>query len=150
LAAITPDQFIAPEAELRKSDRRVAVASDDIKKLFTLASLLAKETEEFGDELHRMMKATPPKGRATLVSEGLKKLKAMHGQVAVLSKILSKVLWLEVRRQHPDLSAAFDPGIRKDWSLVVSNDVFNADDDCRACVWSDTCEARDQQWVLAA
>lgn len=135
LAAITPEQFTAPPVEQKDGDHIVAVATDDVKRLFTLRDRLIGKCNEF-------MKITRPlsedlmmgilingqhKANVELNTPGspmyeaeakLKRALVELQSANSFLQIVDGIFWLEVRRQHPDLEDKSVVGIRHDWSLL--------------------------------
>lgn len=139
LAAITADQFTAPNAEMEDGDHVVATANDDIKRLFVLRNRLSDKHNELAksadlslaDLTEYLFKHGQHKAVAELEIPGspmfeaeakLKRTIAEMQGVGSLHKIVDGIFWLEVRRQHPDLEGKSTVGIRSDWSLVWTED----------------------------
>ena len=135
LAAITPEQFIAPPAEQEDGDHVVAVANDDVKRLYVLRDRMVDKCNELTKSARPLAEglmkdifmAGPRKARVDLTTpdspmyEAEAKLKIVLAELQSadsLRKIVEDIFWLEVRRQHPDLKDKNTVGIRSDWSLV--------------------------------
>ncbi|MCR4333477.1 MAG: hypothetical protein NUV60_00430 [Patescibacteria group bacterium] len=133
LAAITPEQFITPEYVREPGVTVVATATDDVKQLFTLRSLLTDEIEKIADDGVRLAEKmltdamTDPESAdeqlrtpGSSLLEGTAKLEQMQNELMKLTRlhgIVDKIFWLEVRRQSPALVSKSRVCICSDWSL---------------------------------
>lgn len=138
LSAITPEQFTAPPAGPEDGDHVVAVATDDIKRLYVLRDRLIDKCNELVTSAnplsmglmedifkHGQRAAVELKTPGSPMYEAEAKLKRTLAElqsVDSLKKIVENIFWLEVRRQHPDLEGKKIIGIRSDWSLVWTED----------------------------
>ncbi|MDP1689921.1 MAG: hypothetical protein Q8L52_01830 [bacterium] len=148
LAAITPEQFVAPTNMPREEDMHaVATATDDIKRLCALRDSLITKHNTLSNELNQLVKsllmAALDDPLKTIEELGVPNSPSMQGKAQVeqldaerteifaLIKIVVKILWLEVRRQHPDLASNSRVCICDDWSLCweenKSEDEFSAE-----------------------
>lgn len=147
LAAITPEQFTAPPAGQEDGDHVVAMATDDVKRLFTLRDRLIGKCNEFtkitrplseglmmGIFINGQHKASvelnTPGSPMYEAEAKLKRALVELQSVNSFLQIVDGIFWLEVRRQHPDLEDKGTIGIRSDWSLVWM-DEENEEDDTR-------------------
>lgn len=145
LGAITPEQYIAPEPDTKpdKDAVVVATANDDIKKLFTLQCILVGQIKDLSVSLleasQTCLREALQKGPSrtmeeietpgTTLFEGNAKMPALKAEtddLTELLKIVRGMLWLDIRRQHPDLASAQSVGISSDWTLRWKG---NGDDD---------------------
>lgn len=140
LAASTPEQFIVPDVARPKEASFVCMASDDIKRLFTLRSNLVNEMDNLiKSDLRASLDALTEistrnlhdemvDGLKTLGSRALELKKELFGRrcamqrIDRLCEIVDSVMWLEIRRQHPDLLDRPTIGIFSDWSLCWFSD----------------------------
>lgn len=139
LAAITPEQFIVPEFARSGDAVFVCMASDDIKRIFTLRSTLTDEMDQLVQDgltasldallevsarnLHEIFKEMQTPGSRTLdmTQKMLNRRCAMQKQKR-LCEIVDNLLWLEIRRQHADLKDRSQVGIFSDWGLYWLKD----------------------------
>lgn len=145
LASITPEQFIAPPEGQEDGDHVVAVATDDVKRLYVLRDRLTDKYNELvksartlsegimkdilvnGPLMTHVELNTP--GSPMYEAEAKLKRKLAELQNAdTLRRIVEDVFWLEVRRQHPDLEDKSIVGICSDWSLVWTDEKDEEDD----------------------
>lgn len=134
LAAITPEQFVVPEVARSKDATFVCTATDDIKRLFTLRNQLVDEMEELaksgmeaalealGDLGSRnplivAKELTTPGSRTWELQAGMRTRSGAMRQKDHLCEIVDEILWLEIRRQHPDLQDKPAVAIFSDWGL---------------------------------
>ncbi len=138
LAVITPEQFVAPDLTRGENDHIVAIATDGIKRLFTLRTLLADELDEIAangrkmamqnlltllkvsteEEIGRVSKELQTPGSP--LSEQHEAVKRNSNDLELktsLVELVDKMCWLEVRRQHPELTARPTVGVYSDWNL---------------------------------
>lgn len=136
LGAITPDQYIAPEPDAKPDKDAIvaAIANDDIKKLFTLQCLLVGQIQElktsaseaawvcleeaFQKGPDETMREIETPGTALFVEQS--KMSVFNAEIDDLRELLGIVkgmLWLDIKRQHPDLASAQSVGINNDWTL---------------------------------
>lgn len=150
LAAITPEQFIAPPLERKESEHVVATATDDIKRLYTLRDRLDDKCRELAksgkqvseDAMERIFKLGHRKAIEEMETPGSPLFEANVKNEQILAelqrtnnlhKIVDGIFWLEVRRQHPDIESKPVAGIRSDWSLTWAE---NDDDDIEISIVS--------------
>lgn len=134
LAAITPDEYVVPFVKPGKDDFVVAVATDDIKKLFSLQCILANQREELTMSIARIAEEClrdvfqkgPDVADKELQTPGnplfeanarMDNIKTESDDLRRLIEIARKMMWLEIARQHPDLASHPINGIRSDWTL---------------------------------
>lgn len=134
LAAITPEQFVAPSMGCEEGDHVVATATDDIKRLFTLRSRLIDElrglkksvTQVSNIAMEEILTKGTLRAEKDLETPGTslfeakaktEKIAAELQRVDNLREIIDAVFWREVRNQHSDLVNK-SIGIRSDWSLT--------------------------------
>lgn len=136
IGAITPDKYIAPEPDAKpdKDALVAATATDGIKQLFTLQCILVDQIKEFGssasESAQACLKEALQKGPfktmeeietpGTTLFEEHAKMAACKVEIGDLRELLGLVkgmLFLDIRRQHPDLANAQSVGINNDWTL---------------------------------
>lgn len=133
LAAITPEQFITPELTREPDAHFVCMATDSIKRLFTLRSILVEEHNALLEErarvskdaLKRVMTVGLCKTNEALAIGGspesvardtLDRLTDESRRKKLLHKIIDNMCWYEVGNQHRDLRKN-DACVFSDWSL---------------------------------
>ena len=153
LAAITLEQFIAPEYTCKKKDHIVVIASDTLKRLYTLRKMLVHEAETLSkigiglaakcmDELSKKSKDAIRKELATPESPLLQnqaEMEKLAGQVEALkslANVVNEIFWLDARRQNPELTTKHHIGISKDWGLFWCEDEDNDDFGIRIKIFS--------------
>lgn len=135
LAAITPEQFVTPPDAAGADVHAVCMATDRIKRMFTLRSLLADECDEINDGIRSLAEETVAamvaknphlnfQGSAPdddpIFKAGETKflqLRSEREEKASLGVLVDKILWIDVRRQHPDLKDKSAIGVYGDWSI---------------------------------
>lgn len=144
LAAITPEEFIAPPTGQEDGDHVVAVATDAVKRLYVLGGRLTdkcneliKSSRPLSEGIMKDILANGPrKAHVELNTPGspmyeaeakLKRALAELQSADSLRQIVESILWIEVRRQHPDLENKGSVGIRSDWSLVWTEEKDDTD-----------------------
>lgn len=134
LKNITPDQYIAPKVKREPDARFITIVSEDIKRLFTLRTILVQECEEISVHEVKLMqeasKYVEMMGGVAIIKESqvpnsrYSKLKARieradrrwHLKEKLLS-IVNGILSLEVERQYPSLQGPVSIHVYADWSL---------------------------------
>lgn len=161
LAAIKPEQIIAPTDKREEDTHFVIMANDAIKRLFTLRNIIVNECNAIRGKGKALAKE-----RATAIAERIGSgktyldilenpdilfgadasiQKAMEETMAELeliknqfemeenlADIVDAIFWREARLQHPDLVGKDTIGIYCDWSLCWQED--SADDSRRVQV----------------
>jgi hypothetical protein len=147
LAAIQPEQFVAPPLTRSANAHFVATASDETKRLFTLRVILGDEcasirkegkdiavksaialAEKLGggityrdlmrDPTFLLQKADRDMEKVMKETAAeLERIEDRFGMTEDLGKIVNGIFWREVRLQHPDLTNKPTIGIYSDWSL---------------------------------
>lgn len=147
LAAIQPEQYIAPAVAREENAHFVVAANDETKRLFTLRDILAEEclsirkegkdlamksaialAEKLGGKItYRDIMRDPSflleKADRNMRKEmeettaELERIENRLEMVAGLGKIVNGLFWREVKLQHPDLANKPTISIYSDWSL---------------------------------
>lgn len=112
LAAITPEQFVAPKQDREKNATFVCVATDQIKRLYTLRALLNKQVHELTEKGLAILEEADAQSHKTL-----DQLNLQARQITALLDVVEAVLWFEIRDQSPDLMRQQVVSISSDWSL---------------------------------
>ncbi len=153
LAAITSEQFTAPQGACAKGDHPVAYATDEVKRLYTLWGSLIDEGNAINNKVRQGTEAAlkdifvkgPEKTVEELKTPGSPtaetrvRLDALHAESERLGRLLGIVkdlFWEEVQRQHPELAAKPTIAICSDWSLVWREDDQEKDDDLLKLMFS--------------
>lgn len=136
LAAITSDQYRPPKGLTTdnlnfKSVEIIGEASDDIKRLVTLMSLIIEEQKPIVDQfLERKMKSVGEQlekggglfallsGKIDHGSPELAELEDKAEMIKNLHEIVNKIYFLELRRQHP-ATAGKSCGIDEHWHVFT-------------------------------
>ena len=137
LAAIVPEQFVTPSLERDRDAHVACIATEQIKRIFTLRIILTDEI----DALKRVWNEAFSEGLKIIFSNGpdrvfnvTKEMKTVGSPLQVadekimrlannivqkrsFAKIVDELFWTEVRRQHEDLQEHYRLCICKDWSL---------------------------------
>lgn len=135
LAALTPEQLVAPQMAREPDAHFVCIANDEIKRLYTLRNQLNDECRKLSLDAIRMGEAAK---RRVLSGEGilevlnemrtpgspaLKELENMRRahselkQTFGILKIVTEALRLETFRQHDDLAEKSEVLVYSDWSI---------------------------------
>lgn len=143
LAAITPEQFIAPGEKREEGATFVVFANDEVRRLFTLRTQLANEYEAAEAKMKSLAKeslqtlsdAVASKGPRGFKEEALDptslfwanktEIERMSNELRRLgsfAEIVDKMFWFDVRSQHPDIADSPWVGIASDWSLWRKED----------------------------
>lgn len=134
LAAITPEQFVTPPDAAGADVHAVCPATDRIKRMFTLRSLLADECDAINAGMRSLadetVAAIAAKNPDSILEEftadndifkaGETKFLRLHSEreeKVTLGNLVDKILWIDVRRQHPDLKDKPAIGVYGDWSI---------------------------------
>lgn len=136
LGAITPEQYIAPEPDAKPDKDAIvaAIATDDIKRLFTLQCILVGQIKELklgvSEAAQACLKETLKKGPfktmeeietpGTTLFEENAKMEAFQAEIDDLRELIElvkRMLFLDIKHQHPDLASAHSVGINNDWTL---------------------------------
>ncbi len=140
LAAITPEQIIAPDTVREETTPVVAMATDEIKRLYTLRALLTNEYNEVvmdgrekaaqfvQDALRFFAEGNPDGDAQTLDNLLAEQLSVMEKMIAgqkrndIVFKTVERLLWTEIRCQDPALTDAPIVAIHNDWSICRRDD----------------------------
>lgn len=134
LKELTPDQYIAPEVARESDTCLAAMASEDIKRLYTLRVTLMDESEKIKMRAVQLSREAAkyietkspaaldvelkmPNSRLSKLKAGIERVKQKLLLKNMLAKVVDGMFWLEVITQHPDLQGKTSVGIYKDWSL---------------------------------
>lgn len=136
IGAITPEQYIAPEPDAKPDKDAIvaATATDGIKQLFTLQCILVDQIKGLKSSASQAAQVClrealqkGPDGTmqeietpGTTLFEEHAKMTAFKAEIDDLQELLGLVkgmLFLDIRRQHPDLASAQSVGINNDWTL---------------------------------
>lgn len=134
LAELMPDQYIAPKVARESGAHLVAIASEDIKRLYTLRAMLANEYDKISRheikliheaaEYARTKDATAIKEESKMPSSRFSKLKAGVERVdrkrrmkRELAGVIDTMFFLEVQSRYPDLQGPVGICLYADRSL---------------------------------
>jgi len=134
LAALTPDQYIAPTERQEDDAVFVMTAPDSLKRLYTLFRILTLKCEKLVQKGEKksieLLEYVYNKDAVALITEdadpssrlsGMKKsLEAVHLELSrtdSLHDILKGIFWLEARRLSPDLRDKSSIGLYEGWAL---------------------------------
>jgi len=135
LAALTPEKFILPLVKRNEKMHFACMATDEIKRLFTLceqlankyaalqqkARELARDAKEriiklgSRDECNREIKT--PGSQLSVIDETMKNIEREQCRTDLLGRFINTNLYLEIISQHTDLENKTDLHICDDWSL---------------------------------
>jgi len=114
LRDILPEQYIAPEQRHQETDHVVGTASESLKKLFTLRRVLWNESQAVIKENLYFINGLKPTLSDT---ERLGRIMSEVHAAKSLYKVVDSIVWLEIKRQHPNLPDNRTIGISSDWSV---------------------------------
>jgi len=133
LAAIKPEQFVEPDLGPDEHYHAVGEANDDIKRLFTLSSIARDEYNSLKgpftatiDKLHKEMEGAKSNKDKVKALEAIVALEddpetlRLHTEMSRKRNfydIVSKIFWLELRRQYPEVDDKPCTSIRKNWTV---------------------------------
>lgn len=138
LAVITPEKYIEPNMGAGPGFCAIAEANDEVKRLYTFASMIREEHNALGKQLAafeaKIKKATRGNlfdslrvlAHGEIPEHEIKKLEELCGSLQKqrsLHNTVSELLWLEVRRQHLDLAKSPMVGIRRNWLLGIIDEI---------------------------
>ena len=135
LAALTPEQFVAPQRAHEPDAHVACIATDEIKRLYTLHSQLREKCTELSLSAIQMGEAAQrrllseegvreviremrtPDGPALRAVEEMRRTHRELQQVFGLLEIVNDTLHLEILRQHADLFDKSVVYICSDWAI---------------------------------
>lgn len=122
LAAIKPEDFIAPDIAPEPNAHFVCTATDEIRRLFTLRNLLAGEGRDLATKTMTDVDALTPQNLRQ-AAEALEESNNELSQLVEMVEMINRMCWLEVKRQHPILRSKSSIAVYSDWSLCWNEDV---------------------------
>lgn len=139
LAALAPEQLVAPQRAPEADAHFLCMATDELRRLFTLQNILGGKCKELAvnnmkmarEAQQRLLSAEGVQGiieemrtPGSPALEALATMRRAHGEMeraSLLFRAVSTLCRLEVARQHPDVQEK-NVYLYNDWSLCWKED----------------------------